>query len=55
VPIAWSELGVRLRPERLTVRTVPRRLARLRRDPWAGYWRTRQRLTPAMTRAVRAA
>ena len=55
VPLAWSEVTGRLRPARFTVRTVPRRVARLRRDPWADYWRVRQRLTPSMMRAVRAA
>ena len=43
VPIAWEELTPRLRPERWTVKTVPRLLAG-RKDPWAGYFRSRQRL-----------
>jgi bifunctional non-homologous end joining protein LigD len=44
VPLAWDELGPRLRPDRFTVQSVPRRLASLRRDPWARYWTLRQRL-----------
>jgi bifunctional non-homologous end joining protein LigD len=43
VPIAWDELTPRLQPERWTMRTVPKRVA-ARRDPWAGYFRARQKL-----------
>ena len=43
VPIAWDELSPRLRPERWTIKTLPRRLARLD-DPWARYFTTRQKL-----------
>lgn len=45
VPIAWDELSARLRPERFTIASVPKRLARLREDPWRGYWQARQRLS----------
>jgi bifunctional non-homologous end joining protein LigD len=37
VPLAWDELGPRLRPERHTLRSVPRRLRALGADPWRGY------------------
>jgi bifunctional non-homologous end joining protein LigD len=47
VTLAWDELTSRLRPDRLTLETVPRRLASLRRDPWARYWTLRQRLADA--------
>jgi bifunctional non-homologous end joining protein LigD len=49
-PIAWDELGDE--PEPFTIVTVPRRLARLRRDPWAGYWTSRQRVSRASFSAV---
>ena len=52
VPVSWSELTTRLDPLRMTVRTVPRRLARLSRDPWEHYFRVRQRLTTDSLRAV---
>ena len=55
MPLGWDTLSARLQPGRFTVRSVPRRLARLSRDPWEDYWRTRQHLTAAMRRAVRAA
>jgi DNA primase len=35
-PIAWAEPTPRLRSDQFTVRTVPARLARRRKDPWAG-------------------
>lgn len=46
VPIAWDELGPRLRPERFTVATLPRRLRSLRTDPWAGYEAARRPIEP---------
>jgi bifunctional non-homologous end joining protein LigD len=54
VPLAWDELEPRLRPERFTVKTVPRRLARLRADPWAGYVAAARRLDDALLAAVGA-
>jgi bifunctional non-homologous end joining protein LigD len=53
VPVRWDELGERLRPEVFTVATVRRRVARLRTDPWSGYWTAHQRLTNAIVQAVR--
>jgi bifunctional non-homologous end joining protein LigD len=52
VPLAWDELGPRLRPERHTIATVPRRLARLREDPWAGWAPSRRPLDRARVEAV---
>lgn len=42
-PIAWEELG-RTEPPAFTMVTVPKRLARLRKDPWARWWKLRQRI-----------
>ena len=44
MPIAWADLKPSLRPERFTVKTARRYLARRRVDPWRDYWRTKQRL-----------
>jgi bifunctional non-homologous end joining protein LigD len=52
VPISWDELGPRLRPERHTIRTVPRRLVRLRADPWASWDAARRPLDRARLAAV---
>jgi DNA primase len=43
MPLAWEELTARLKPERWTIRTVPKFLAK-RKDPWAGYFRSPQQL-----------
>ena len=44
-PITWEELSPRLRPDRFTTATVPRRLARPGADPWEGIAAVRQSLT----------
>lgn len=52
VPVAWEELSARLRPERFTVQTVPRRVRRLGADPWAGYEAARRPLDPRAAAAA---
>ena len=54
VPLTWTELTRSLDPATFTVQTVPKRLARLRKDPWADYWTSRQKLTRQMMKAVGA-
>lgn len=54
VPLAWDELGPRMRPDRFTVRNVPRRLRTIGPDPWAAYFTSTQRLDEAALRAVAA-
>jgi len=39
MPVSWAELA-RVEPRRFTLRTVPKLLARRRRDPWADYFRS---------------
>jgi len=54
-PIAWDELeGTDLRAT-FTLRTVPRRLAKLGGDPWQDYWTTRQEVTGRMLAALASA
>jgi bifunctional non-homologous end joining protein LigD len=52
LPVTWEELRVSLDPRSFTVLTVPKRLARVKTDPWAGYWKCRQRLTVQLVRAI---
>jgi bifunctional non-homologous end joining protein LigD len=52
VPLAWDELTPRLDPAAFTVQTVPARLARQRTDPWAGYFRSKQRLRKSAIAAL---
>ena len=46
-PLGWEELDPGLTPERFTVETLPRRLARLRQDPWRDMRTLRQSLRRA--------
>lgn len=51
MPLDWSELASP--PDRYTLQTAPRRLKRLRRDPWAGYWTSTQTVTADAMAALR--
>jgi bifunctional non-homologous end joining protein LigD len=44
--LAWREVTARLDPATFTLRTVPGRLARQRRDPWAAFATAAARLPP---------
>jgi bifunctional non-homologous end joining protein LigD len=50
VPLDWDDLTPRFRPERWTIKTLPRRLKTVG-DPWKGYFKAKQRLT-ARARSV---
>ncbi len=51
-PLTWDELSAKLDPRELNVRSVPRRLAHLGGDPWAGFRESRQSITAVIKRAV---
>jgi bifunctional non-homologous end joining protein LigD len=42
VPLSWDELSPAVLRRQYTVRTLPKRLAGLKVDPWKGYWNVRQ-------------
>jgi bifunctional non-homologous end joining protein LigD len=42
VPIAWDELTPSLTSGHFTIANLPRHLAGLKADPWAGYWTASQ-------------
>ena len=50
MPIDWSALSTRLRPERFTVETVGRKKLA---DPWKDYWKTKQKISKAAFEAVK--
>ena len=50
MPLAWNDLGDP--PARWTLVTVPRRLDRLRADPWSDYWSSVQTISAASFAAV---
>ena len=53
VPLSWDELDAKEDVRaRFDVRNVPGRLVRLKADPWAQYWSTRQRITAAMKKSL---
>ena len=52
-PLSWDELGKPDLRQRFTVKTVPTRLKRLKRDPWEGYADTKQAITPQMRKALK--
>lgn len=47
VPLAWRELTTRRRGDSYTLRTIGKRLATLKRDPWEGIAKLSQSLAPA--------
>ena len=55
VTLRWNEVAAGLQPGDFTVATVETRLKKLRRDPWAGYWTARQRLSKKAAAAIAAA
>ena len=50
MPLDWKEL--REPPARWTILTAPKRLARVRTDPWADYWEGAQTISAASFAAV---
>ena len=51
-PLRWGELGRVGSSDRYTVKNIRRRLGGLGEDPWAGFFKTRQRLTSKRIEAV---
>lgn len=54
VPLAWDDLGLDIRSDAYHVTDRGQWLARRRRDPWAGYFKTRQKLTERDVAAAEA-
>ena len=52
MPVSWTELTPKLDPASFTVQTVPQRLARQRKDPWADYFTLKQKLSPSAVAAL---
>ncbi|MBW3572520.1 MAG: non-homologous end-joining DNA ligase, partial [Gemmatimonadetes bacterium] len=52
VPLRWDELDAKLDPDAFTPEAVIRRVARLKRDPWDGFYASKQSITRAMRAAV---
>ena len=54
VPIGWEELDPASRSDRYSIDTVKRRLAALRRDPWADFERARRPISEETLEAAAA-
>ncbi len=54
VPLAWEELGTQKISNAFTVENLPKRLARLRRDPWEAIGRLKQALPTAGAQKTKA-
>ncbi|MFN2316249.1 MAG: DNA ligase D [Gemmatimonadales bacterium] len=52
VPIRWSELTTRLRPDRYTIGNLRRRLGALKTDLWEGFYEDRPAISARMRKAV---
>jgi bifunctional non-homologous end joining protein LigD len=52
VPLRWDELKGLETAAPYTVKTLPARLKRLKRDPWEGYFSTRQSITAKAKKAL---
>jgi len=52
VPVRWDEVEAGVRSDRYTIESVPRRLAALDADPWAGYEAARKPITDAARNAL---
>ena len=51
-PVTWEELARTKAANAFTVKTMPKRLKSLNRDPWAGYGDVRQSITRDMVKRV---
>jgi bifunctional non-homologous end joining protein LigD len=47
-PLDWKELARLPSADAFTIKTIPRRLAKLRKDPWEKFFAVRQSLTKAL-------
>jgi bifunctional non-homologous end joining protein LigD len=52
VPIAWDEVGETTAGDQWTIANLHERLQTLRKDPWAAYAKTRQRITATMKKRL---
>jgi bifunctional non-homologous end joining protein LigD len=47
-PVAWDEIDDDIRGDHFNIRNVAARVAKQRKDPWAGYWKRTQSLGKSM-------
>lgn len=54
-PLTWKELAAGIAPADFNVTTIPERLRRMKKDPWEGFFKLRQKIPKAMQAQLRAA
>ena len=47
-PVSWDEIDEDIRGTHFDIHNVPDRVAKQRKDPWAGYWKATQRLPKSL-------
>jgi bifunctional non-homologous end joining protein LigD len=47
-PVSWEEIDDDIRGAHFNLHNLPARLAKLSKDPWAGYWKAKQALARTM-------
>lgn len=52
VPLTWEEVATTTAGDQWNIENLHERLAELKSDPWAGYAKTRQRITAAMKKRL---
>jgi bifunctional non-homologous end joining protein LigD len=53
-PIAWDELSAKTRPDMFNIKNLPKRLDKLKNDPWADFFTTRQSINAKIQAAFTA-
>ena len=51
-PVTWDEIDEDIRGTHFNLHNVPGRVAKLRKDPWKGYWTAKQVLTKTMLKKL---
>lgn len=50
-PLAWEELSARTKPDMFNIVNLPKRLEKLKKDPWGDFFKTRQSITRKISHA----
>lgn len=50
-PLAWEELSARTKPDMFNIVNLPKRLDKLKKDPWGDFFKTRQSITRKISHA----
>ncbi|HEU4589681.1 MAG TPA: DNA ligase D [Steroidobacteraceae bacterium] len=51
-PVSWEEIDEDVRGTHFNIHNVPDRVAKQRKDPWAGYWKAKQALSRSVIREM---